>query len=111
MMESKNFIRNIEFTTSSADYELLQDTNVKTAIKERLGFTTDEEYNKYIEGNHLNMYFELFFGGKQSVSVNGSYYYPTMEGDLYYSGNFINPLQSIKIKNNGVSGMICFKIA
>ena len=111
MNTAKNFIRNVSFTTTSADYELLQDTNIKAFIMERLGYITDEQYQKYLSSNSLNMYFEIYFTSPQKVSINGGYYQTTMDGDLYYSGNFINSLQSLKIQNTGVSGMIAFQIA
>ena len=110
MIQAKNFIRNVNFTTNSANYELLSDTNILNAIRERLGLTTNEEVVKYIESNKLNMYFEIYFTSQQNVSVNESNYYTTMLGDLYYSGNFINPLRSIRILNSGVSGTIAFQI-
>ena len=110
MIKAKSFMRNINFTTSATNYELLADANILTAIKERLGLETNEEATNYINENHLNMYFEIYFSSPQSVSVNSSEYYPTMMGDLYYSGDFIDPLQSIRILNSGVSGQIALKI-
>lgn len=111
MISAKGFIRNVNFTTDSADYELLQDTNIKQAIMERLGLEKEEDYQRYLDNKQLNMYFEIYFTSPQKVSVNKSYYYSTMEGDLYYSGDFVNPVQSIKIQANGASGMIAFQIA
>ena len=60
--------------------------------------------------NNLNIYFEIYFTAPQAVSINGSQYYPTMTGDLYYSGEFVNPVNSIKVQNSGASGMIAFQI-
>ena len=111
MISAKGFIRNVNFTTDSADYELLQDTNIKQAIMERLGLEKEDDYQRYLDNKQLNMYFEIYFTSPQKVSVNKSYYYSTMEGDLYYSGDFVNPVQSIKIQANGASGMIAFQIA
>lgn len=111
MNTAKNFIRNVSFTSTSGDYELLQDSNIKAFIKERIGVITDKEYQDYLTNVGLNMYFEIYFQTPQRVSINNGYYQTTMDGDLYYSGNFINPLQSIKIENTGVTGLIAFQIA
>lgn len=111
MISAKGFIRNVNFTATSADYELLQDANIKQAIMERVGLEKEEDYQRYLDNKQLNMYFEIYFTAPQKVSINKSFYYTTMEGDLYYSGDFINPIQSIKVQANGASGMIAFQIA
>lgn len=110
MINAKNFIRNVNFTTNTDNYELLTDTNIVSAIQERLGLSSSADVLKYIEDNKLNIYFEIYFSGAQEVSVNESGYYPTMMGDLYYSGDFVNGCKSIRVKSNGATGMIAFQI-
>lgn len=110
MINAKNFIRNVEFTTTSANYELLTNAGIVAALQERLGLNSSEEVAKYIADNKLNIYFEIYFSSKQYVSVNESTYYPAMTGDLYYSGDFINGCKSIRIQNSGISGMIAFQV-
>lgn len=110
MIQAKPFIRNVNFSTTSANYELLTDTNIVSALQERLGLSSSEEVAKYIASNKLSIYFEIYFTAPQYVSINESAYYPTMDGDLYYSGNYINPVNSIRVQNSGASGMIAFLV-
>ena len=110
MINAKNFIRNVNFTTSSTNYELLTDANIVRAIQERLGLSSSDKVAEYIADNKLNIYFEIYFTAPQAVSLNGSNYYPTMTGDLFYTGEFVNGCNSINVQNSGASGMIAFQI-
>ena len=107
-----NFSRNIVFKSTSSDYELLRDENIKSAIKFRLGISTDDAYEALLTNGIANMGFCVFANTR--ISINGepySYNEPIMN---VVSGNGeVNEdvlIKSIKIENNKVSGTFYFKI-
>ena len=58
-----DYSRNIAFTSTTTEYELLTDTNVKSAIKLRLGITSDTEHATLITNG---IRYEIFRGDTTS---------------------------------------------
>ena len=106
------FSRNIAFRSTSYDYELLTDTNIKNAIKTRLGISSEERYSNLIESGISNMAFCVFANSR--ISVNGEPYIynePIMNvvsGNGEVNANTL--IKSIKVENNDINGTFYFKI-
>lgn len=113
---NENFTRTVNFTTSSTNYELLNDTNVKAAIIDRFRWTEtgaelDDKYSKYIEGGNLSMKVTIVgLSGGTGVSINGSYYNPAILDSAYDTEGYVYGLKSVKIQNANISGTLMFKI-
>lgn len=107
-----NFARNIAFTSVGADYELLRDTNIKSAIKTSLGLTTDQEYETRLASGISSFDFCVF--GDARISINGETY--DYHEPIFHTVNYSGApsptisIKSIRIEKNGTKGTFYFKI-
>jgi len=107
-----NFSVNIAFTSDVADYELLTNSLIKSAIKTRLGISTDDEYLALLKNGIGNMGFCVF--GDTRISINNEPYdYQEPIQHIVAGDNNVNPnnlITSIKVEKTGVSGTFYFRI-
>lgn len=109
-MATYDYFRTINFTTTSTDYDLLQDTNVRDAIKERFGGISDAELDVKLAEGIRDMSFSVYVSGT-SVSVNGETAYPPLADEVVSSGDYIRrPVKTIEVSSNGISGQFRFNI-
>lgn len=107
-----DFSRNIAFKSTSADYELLTDTNIKNAIKTRLGISTDGAYSTLIANGIANIGFCVFANSRISVNSEPYIYNEPIMNVVSGNGevNSNTLIKSIKVENNDISGTFYFKI-
>lgn len=106
-----DYSRTIAFTSTVFDYELLTDTNIKSAIKTRLGITNDENYNTLLANGISNLAFFVLADARISINNEPYYYNEPIFNILTGDGQTNTALiKSIKVENAGVVGKFCFRI-
>jgi len=109
---ANDYSRNIAFVTTSAGYELLTDTNIKNAIKTRLGITSDSAYTSLLNNGIANMGFCVFANTRISVNSEPYEYNEPIFGSVVGDGSIGTALiKSIKIEDNNVDGTFYFRIS
>ena len=115
-MAVHSYFRNISFTTTSADYELLTDTNIQAAIMTRLGLTTNAEYTEKLTTGLVGLQFQIFANNTR-VSINsedyenGEFLPPTNPTVFDVGGDYIRiPIESIRIEDDATTGTFSFNI-
>jgi len=99
---------NISFTTTSTDYDLLQDTEVKDVFKALYNWDEDR-YQLEVSKGFESMKFDIFVSGTE-VKINDATRYESLIGDTVYTTEDFNrtKYKSIKIKDTGISGIFSF---
>lgn len=107
-----DFSRNIAFKSTKADYELLTDENIKSAIKTRLNISNDTNYNALIANGIANMGFCVFANTRISINDEPYIYNEPIMNVVSGNGeiNTNTLIKSIKVEKNDVSGTFYFKI-
>ena len=100
--------RIIKFTTTGANEDLLQNSVVKAIVMERIGATTDAQYQAVIDGGTLKMRFDIYFSATNQVKINDQSYNDLLE-DIVYSSSDFTYLKTLKIKT-ACSGTLYFEI-
>lgn len=107
-----DYSRYVAFESTSYDYELFQDPNVKSAIKTRLSIVNDEQYNLVLANGISGLAFFILADSRISVNDEPYYYnepiFHVLTGDGQENSALI---RSIKIENSGLTGTFCFRIA
>jgi hypothetical protein len=90
----------MKFTTDSANYDLLEDTNIHSAI---MNFYTQAEYDlAIIDGLPLGL--TVLVDSETQIKINGQSFYNDFLQDIVYEAN--NHFKSAVIKDNGISGTV-----
>lgn len=115
-MAVHSYFRNISFTTTATDYELLTDTNIQAAIMERLGITDADEYTTKLTTGLIGLQFQIFANATR-VSINdesydyGEFIPPSNPTVFDVGGDYIRiPITSLRIENTGITGTFSFNI-
>lgn len=98
----------IKFTTTKANEDILQNAQIKSVIMERLGFTTDAQYDAKINDSGIEIKFDIIFNGTNKISFNDRIYNDLIEDMAYSSGSYLF-LKALKIQNAG-TGILIFNI-
>lgn len=85
-----------DFTTSTVDYDLFQDTSIRNAL---LQFATEEELT---EGIDLNI--TVLIDTKTQVKINNQSEYNDFLADTVF--DICQTINSVKIKDSGITGQI-----
>ena len=100
--------RNVKFTANATNYELLTDINVKSALKSRLGLTSDVDYDFRLQQGINNLGFVVF--GNFRISVNGESYSfnePILGVCTSNGSNITKGIKSIRVElPGGVASVI-----
>lgn len=101
---------NLKFTTDSADYDILQNTEVKGRLQTRYGWD-ETRYQKEVEKGLRNINFDIFCKDTQ-VKINDGDYQELIANAGYFSDDFLNfPIKSIKIKDTAIEVILSIKIS
>lgn len=98
--------KNISFTTSSNDEELLYNAAVKEKLMELLKVTDLSEYDKLIN-NGIILAFDIFIKNTK-ISINGESYNDLIENAIYTTDE--TRIRSLKIKDSGITGTISLRM-
>ena len=85
-----------KFSTTTTDYDLFQDTDIKNALL--------EFYNTAQLGDGVKVGVVLLLDSITQVKVNNQGFYNDLIGDLVFS--IQNTIKSLKIKDTGKTGTI-----
>ena len=97
----------VNFTALTGDYDLLQDVNIKTRIQNFFGYD-EAKYQKNVIDGLMTMKFSVFMSGTQ-LKINDGDYFDLISDTVYDTEDYIRtPIHSIKIKDNGITGLILF---
>ena len=107
-----DFSRNVAFHTDSADYELLTDIAIKSAIKVRLGLTTDTEYDTLLKSGISNLGFCVFANTRLSINGEPYDYQEPIQSTVIGDGiiNSKSLITSIKVEGKDIDGSFYFRI-
>jgi len=110
-MATSSFFRVIDFTSTTADYDLLAtDTGVRTAIKARFGGITDEQLDAKLVDGIPDMNFQVFVQGVTTIKINGEEY-DFLEDEVFSTGDYVRgKIKTIQITQNSISGQFRFNI-
>jgi len=110
-MSTTTYFRSVNFSSTTINYDLLvSDTNVRTAIKERLTWTDDELNDALASDGIPNMLIQIYCAGTPIIINNGIEQALT-ENAVWSSGDYLTiGVKSIKIKNTGINGTFRFNI-
>jgi hypothetical protein len=89
--------RIVKFTTTIAEEDIMQLAVVKERIMERMGLTTDSQYDSAISNNSIKMRFSIFFPSINQISINEKDYDDLIE-DVVYDSSDYTIIKTIKIK-------------
>ena len=87
-MATYSYFRNIEVTTTTADEELLDNADVRTAIMERLGLSTTAEYTTAMTAGFQDMFVSVFGSGTR-ISINNETYNELLEDSVYSTSDYV----------------------
>ena len=97
--------KNVSFTTSSSDEDLLYNEAVKEKVMELFKVTDAFEYDKLV-ANGIILSLDIFCKDTK-VSVNGESYNDLIENTIYNTSD--TRIRSLRIKDSGVVGTISFR--
>lgn len=103
----EKYARVINFTTSKAEEDLLEIPSIKEELIKSLHLKDDKQYQIY-KKNGILMSFDVLITNTQ-ISVNDGIYNDLL-ANYVYSSDGIFHIQSIKIKDAGVSGTLSFSL-
>ena len=105
-MATYNLFRNIQFTSTTADYDLFAtDTGVRTALMSLLGLTTTAELDAILVNGIRGLNFQIFISGS-TVKIDGEEY-QLIDDSVYDTGDFIRKqIKSVQITETGITGVI-----
>ena len=101
------YARNIKFTTSAADEEILNITEVQAVLKNMLSCDNDTDYNA-IMSRGIDMSVDVFTHGTR-IKINNTTYNDLIE-DAVYSTNNLSRIYSVK-SELPATGVIVFTMA
>lgn len=109
-MATYDLFRNIQFTSTTADYDLFAtDTGVRTALKNILGITEDSDLDTILTEGIRGLNFQIFMSGS-TVKINNDEF-QLIDDSVYTTGDFIRkPITSIQITENNITGIISLNI-
>ena len=108
-MAISTYFKTLTFTSTTVDYDLLQDANIKQQIKDRFGYTTEEQYTDLIAEGIYNFYFQIYCSGT-TIKINGDEV-ELLNNEVYSSGGYIaESIKTIKISSNSTVGQFRFNI-
>lgn len=89
-------LRSIKIATTTADEDILLNTDIQKRICERLGKTADA-YSKMLSGDGIKMDLTLSFSATNKISINNGLFDDLFEDSIYTLG-MKTPIKSVKIK-------------
>jgi hypothetical protein len=98
----------IEFTTTSADYDLFQSTNIQDQIKKHFG----ESYIDSIAQGNTGMKLTVFVNSDSTTGIkfNINDNYQSFIRNIVYSRSGIIYPKNCYIKDSGISGQLMIQI-
>lgn len=101
------YARNIKFTTTSANQEILEIKEVKDVLFSMLNAKSEEEYQMLIS-NGIDTNVDIFTS-ETRIQINNTTYNDLIENSVYSTNN-ITRIYSIK-SENPTTGVIVFTMA
>lgn len=101
------YARNIKFTTTSANQEILEIKEVKDVLFSMLNAKSEEEYQMLIS-NGIDTNVDIFTS-ETRIQINNTTYNDLIENSVYSTNN-ITRIYSIK-SENPATGVIVFTMA
>lgn len=101
------YARNIKFTTTSADEEILNIAEVKAVLYDMLGADSEEEYQMLVS-NGIDTNIDVFTT-ETRIKINNTTYNDLIE-DTLYSTNNVTRIFSVK-SESPASGVIVFTMS
>lgn len=101
------YARNIKFTTTSANQEILEIKEVKDVLFNMLNAKNEEEY-KMLISNGIDTNVDIFTS-ETRIQINNTTYNDLIENSVYSTNN-ITRIYSIK-SENPATGVIVFTMA
>lgn len=102
------YSRNIAFTTTEENQNILTIEAIKNAIIERLKIS-QSEYDRRIDNEGFDMKFDVFCSATK-ISINDGVFNELLEDVVYSTDDFYKGIKSIKIQNNNITGLLSFRI-
>lgn len=103
-------------TTTTSDYDVLQDDTVKAIIQERVGITEDEYQQVITDGGFNNIRMTMLFNQDTRIRVNNDdySYHVLIDREVIELGGgneFVRrKIQTVEIEDNGVEATIVLNI-
>ena len=101
------YARNIKFTTTSNDEEILNLSNVQEVLKSMLNAKTEDEY-RMLMANGIDTNVDIFTANTR-IKINNTTYNDLIENSVYSTNN-ITKIYSIK-SELPTTGVIVFTMA
>lgn len=98
---------NVKFTTTTTDYDLLQDENIVLQIKGQLG---EYAYDNLLrDANSLGV-FTVFIDSPTQIKFKDDGVWNDFIADMVYSSNGTNLPSKLIIKDTGITGLLSLQI-
>lgn len=98
--------KNVSFTTTSNNEELLYNTAVQEKLMELLKVNDTVEYDKLIH-NGIIIALDIFVKNTK-ISINGESYNDLIENTIYTTDE--TRIHSLRIKDSGITGTLSLKM-
>lgn len=96
----------LKFLSTTNDYDLLQDTNIQSALVSKYGF-----YGSHIPTDGINASITVFIDSITQIKINNENFYQDFVSDIVWSNSGNSIFHSIKIKDASVYGTISISLA
>lgn len=109
------YSRQVDFTTTTGNEDIMQNTAVKAQIMEALGFSTADDYTERFTANTvtseklgIRMIFDIVMNASNTIKINGGTAQDLVADTAYSSENAVD-VKTLTITSAG-SGIITMKI-